>query len=97
MEIFDHYLFFRHFLIHNIAQDIGIATTEWQPIHHVPGISFMIPKTNGVIIQKKFIVEKEAAMEDPAKKLQIQLAIDQTCVEILVCKPHIWVLHVDKK
>ena len=69
------FLFFRHFLIQNIAQNIGIATMELQPIWHVPQTICTIPKPNGVIFQKKFIVEREIAMVDPVNKIQIQFVI----------------------
>ena len=75
MEKFNYFLFFRRFLTQNIAQNIGIATMELQPIWHVPGTTSTIPKPNGVIFQKKFIVEKETVMVDPVNKIQIQFVI----------------------
>ena len=45
---------------------------ELQPKWHVPLITSMILKPNGVIYQKMFIVEKEIVMVDPVNKIQIQ-------------------------
>ena len=48
---------------------------ELQPIWHVPQTTSTIPKPNGVIFQKKFIVEKETVMVNPVNKIQIQFVI----------------------
>ena len=48
---------------------------ELHHIWHVNQTTSTIPKPNGVISQKKFIVEKGIVMADPANKIQIQFVI----------------------